>query len=59
MDRVKMERLIDESDRVMQDYQSVFADYVFKLTLATVLFFATFPWAALFWPPFLYRRWDE
>jgi hypothetical protein len=53
-----MERLIDEPDKAMQNYESAFADCVFKLTLATVLFFATFPWIALFWPPF-YRRWDE
>ena len=49
----------DETYDVVEHYESIMADYVFKMTIATVLFFATFPWAAMFWPPYYYRSWDE
>ena len=41
-------------------YLSTLTDYTFKMTLASVLFFITYPWAALFWPPYyLMTRWNE
>ena len=35
-------------------YAAMLADYIHKVTIASVLFFATYPWAALWWPPFYF-----
>ena len=43
----------------LQWYISALTDYISKMTLASVLFFITYPWAALFWPPFYLVRWNE
>lgn len=40
----------------MDLYDSMIVDYYTKLTLATVVFFSSFPWAAFFWPPYYYYR---
>ncbi len=33
---------------------SVSTDYIYKMTIAMVLFFISYPWAAFFWPPYYY-----
>jgi len=39
-------------DSVFDLYVSVWADYIHKMAIASVLFFITCPWAAFFWPPY-------
>jgi hypothetical protein len=43
-------------DPFVEWYVSVVTDYVYKATIATVVFFACCPWAALFWPPYYLTR---
>ena len=31
-------------------------DLIYKTTVATVLFFMSYPWAALFWPPYYFTK---
>jgi hypothetical protein len=41
-------------------YSSMLTDFALKMTLASVLFFITWPWAALLWPPnYSVRRCNE
>ena len=51
-------RKADRTPDAIKWYTHVTADYVYRMTLASVLFFVTFPWAALWWPPyyFYYHR---
>jgi len=43
-----------------QSYSSIMTDFVcdviYKTTLATILFFMSYPWAALFWPPYYFMK---
>jgi hypothetical protein len=43
-----------------QWYNSTLTDYIYKMTIATVLFFISYPWAAFLWPPYYFtRRWTN
>jgi len=56
-DPANLNRKADRISGPFEWYTDVAADLVFKTTLASVLFFASFPWAALWWPPFyIYYR---
>lgn len=35
-------------------YSSILTDYIYKMTIASVLFFITYPWMAFFWPPYYF-----
>lgn len=41
-------------DDVLRQYSSTLADYIYKMTSASVLFLMCFPWTALWWPPYYY-----
>lgn len=43
-------------DQLFESYISVTTDYVYKATIATIMFFTCWPWAALFWPPYYFMR---
>ena len=49
----------ESENELLEWYTSTLTDYIFKMTLASVLFFITYPWAALFWAPFYLIRWNE
>jgi hypothetical protein len=51
-----LSRKVDRTPNAIEWYTQLTADYVYKLTLASVLFFVTFPWAALWWPPYYFRH---
>ena len=47
-------------NKLFQWYSSVLTDYIYKMTVATVLFFICYPWAAFFWPPYYFvKRCDK
>jgi hypothetical protein len=41
---------------LIQWYTSTLTDWIFKMTLASVLFFTWCPWAAFFWPPYYFMK---
>jgi hypothetical protein len=43
-------------DTYIQWYSSTLTDYIYKTTIATVLFFISCPWAAFFWPPYYFMK---
>jgi hypothetical protein len=43
-------------DPFFEMFVSQVVDYVHKATLATIMFFTCWPWAALFWPPYYFMR---
>jgi hypothetical protein len=49
----------ESESELLEWYISTLTDYIFKMTLASVLFLITYPWTALFWPPYYFRRWNE
>jgi hypothetical protein len=57
------EQLITSTDHVeaneiedpfLEWYTSTLTDYIYKMTIASVLFFISYPWAALFWLPYYF-----
>jgi hypothetical protein len=43
-----------------QWYSSTLTDYIYKMTVASVLFFISYPWAAFLWAPYYFtRRWTN
>lgn len=41
-------------DPFLKWYTSTLTDYIYKMTIASVLFFISYPWAAFFWPPYYF-----
>lgn len=41
-------------NEVLYQYSSALADYIYKMTTASVLFLTCFPRTALWWPPYYY-----
>lgn len=44
------------NDPFFEWYISATTDFIHKATLATVMFFVSWPWVALFWPPYYFVR---
>lgn len=41
-------------------YSSTLTDSIYKMTIASVLFFISYPWAAFLWAPYYFmRRWTD
>jgi len=50
----------EPENALFQWYNSTWADYIYKMTVASVLFFISYPWAAFLWPPYYFmRRWTR
>ena len=41
-----------EENTMVELYSSIWSDWMFKMTMASMLFLITFPWAAFYWPPY-------
>lgn len=55
----EMHRELDH-DPFLEWCTSVTIDYMHKLTFVGVLLFVSYPWVALYWPPYyLMRRWSK
>jgi hypothetical protein len=46
----------EPEDAVFEWYSSMWTDYIYKMTIASVLFFISYPWAAFLWPPYYFMR---
>lgn len=46
----------EPADSVFEWYSSTWTDYIYKMTIASVLFFISCPWAAFLWPPYYFMR---
>lgn len=46
----------EPEDALFQWYNSTWTDYIYKMTVASVLFFISYPWAAFLWPPYYFMR---
>ncbi len=44
----------NELETFIEWYTSTLTDYIYKMTIASVPFFISYPWAALFWPPYYF-----
>ncbi|HEX7033377.1 MAG TPA: hypothetical protein VF172_10290 [Nitrososphaera sp.] len=53
-DQKEKEEELKESGPEPNLYVSLWADYIYKMTVAMMLFFIACPWAAFFWPPYYY-----
>jgi hypothetical protein len=50
----------EPEDTFFQWYSSILTDYIHKMTIASVLFFVSYPWAAFLWAPYYFmRRWTD
>jgi hypothetical protein len=50
----------EPAETLIQWYSSIFTDYIYKMTIASVLFSASYPWAALLWAPYYFTpRWTK
>jgi hypothetical protein len=54
--KADLSKKADRTPDPIEWYTQLTADYVYKLTLASVLFFVTFPWMAFWWPPYYFHH---
>jgi hypothetical protein len=52
-------KTVISNDDSSQWYASMLADYIYKMTVALVLFFATYPGAAFWWPPYYFYPYQK